>query len=48
MGSTIEACKQSVYDCINTIKTFDEKNMPEILRGGYEVIYTFEADQTIN
>jgi hypothetical protein len=42
-GGTIEEVKQSVLDCIDIIKSFDDKNIPTALKGEYEIIWKFDV-----
>jgi hypothetical protein len=42
-GETIEEVKQSVLECIEIIKTFDDKNIPAALKGEYELVWKFDV-----
>ncbi len=42
-GDTVKECKQSILDAIETIKTFDEDQIPEILKGEYKIVYRFDT-----
>ncbi len=43
-GDTVQECKQSVLDCIDTIKTyFDEKEIPDVLKGDYELVFRYDV-----
>lgn len=42
-GDTPEACKQSILDAIETIKTFDDNEIPDILKGNYSITYRFDT-----
>ncbi len=48
IGNTVEQCKHELINCIERITTSDAKNIPDILKGKYEIIYQVKADQTIN
>ncbi len=47
-GNTVKECKQSILDAIETIKTFDEKEIPEILKGNYKIVYNFDLESLLN
>lgn len=47
-GDTVKECKQSVLDAINTIKTFDQNEIPETLKGDYEIVYNFDLESLLN
>lgn len=47
-GDTAEECKQSILDAIETIKTFDESQIPEILKGEYTIVYKFDIVSLLN
>jgi hypothetical protein len=47
-GDTVQACKQDVLDCIETLKTFDAKNRPAFLDNEYELVYKFDAISLLN
>ncbi len=43
-GDTVQECKQSVLDCIDTIKTyFDEEEIPSVLKHDYELIFHYDV-----
>ncbi|SKC06661.1 HicB family protein [Dyadobacter psychrophilus] len=42
-GETIEAVKKSVMECIEIIKTFDDKNIPAALKGEYEIEWRLDV-----
>lgn len=42
-GATVQACKQDVLDCIETMKTFNEKNRPSFLGKDYRLVFKFDA-----
>lgn len=42
-GDTLAQVKQSINDAIETIKTFDEKDIPEILKGDIKLVFVFET-----
>ena len=43
-GDTIQACKQDVLDCIETMKEFTGINKPKFLDSGYELVYKFDTE----
>lgn len=46
MGDTVQECKQSVLDCIDSIKEyFDE--IPQILKGDYQIVYKFDTESLL-
>lgn len=47
-GDTVEACKESVLDAIETLKTLDEKQRPKVLSGDYELVYHFDTESLLN
>lgn len=47
-GDTIQECKQSILDAIETIKTFDKKEIPNILKGNYAIVYKFDVESLLN
>ncbi len=43
-GDTVQACKQSVLDCIDTIKTyFEDSEIPSVLKGDYELVFNYDV-----
>ena len=42
-GDTLAEVKQSINDAIDNIKTFDEKDIPEILNEDIELVFVFET-----
>ncbi len=46
-GDTVQECKQSVLDAIDTIKTLDAEQIPEALKGDYKIIYTFDVQSLL-
>lgn len=42
-GATLAEVKQSINDAIDNIKTFDEKDIPEILKEDIELVFVFET-----
>lgn len=42
-GDTVQECKQSILDAIETIKTFDDTQIPDALKGGYMLSYKFDT-----
>lgn len=47
-GDTVENCKQSILDAIETIKSFDENQIPSILKGDYKIVYRFDTESLLN
>ena len=43
-GETVQACKQDVLDCIETMKEFNAENRPKFLRSPYTIIYRFDIE----
>jgi len=47
-GDTIEECKQSVQDAIDTIKEFyEDREIPEVLKGDYELVYRYDTESLL-
>jgi hypothetical protein len=42
-GDTIEDVKKSVYECIENVKSFDDKNIPAALKGEYEIEWKLDV-----
>lgn len=42
-GDTVQECKQSFLDAIETIKTFDDEQIPDALKGEYALSYKFDT-----
>jgi predicted RNase H-like HicB family nuclease len=42
-GDSAEECKQSILDAIETIKTLDDDQIPEVLKNDYQLAYKFDA-----
>lgn len=47
-GDTADECKQSILDAIETVKTFEESQIPEMLKGDYELIFKFDTVSLLN
>ena len=47
-GDTAEACKKSVLDAIDTIKMLDKEQIPNALKGDYELVYQFDTISLLN
>jgi predicted RNase H-like HicB family nuclease len=47
-GDTADECKQSILDAIETVKTFEDSQIPEILKGEYELIFKFDTVSLLN
>ncbi|NIJ54268.1 type II toxin-antitoxin system HicB family antitoxin [Dyadobacter arcticus] len=42
-GETIEEVKQSILECIEIVKSFDDKNIPAALKGEYELVWKLDV-----
>lgn len=42
-GNTIDEIKQSVNDAIETIKTFESNEIPDILKKDYKLVFSFDT-----
>ncbi|WP_439556846.1 type II toxin-antitoxin system HicB family antitoxin [Dyadobacter sp.] len=42
-GATIEDVKKSVFECIEIVKGFDDKNIPSALKGEYEIEWKLDV-----
>lgn len=40
-GETVQDVKQSIFECIEIVKSFDDKNIPAGLKGEYEIVWKF-------
>ncbi|MBS9767712.1 MAG: type II toxin-antitoxin system HicB family antitoxin [Flavobacteriaceae bacterium] len=48
-GDTVQECKQSILDCIDTIKTyFKDSEIPTALKGDYVLTYKFDVESLLN
>lgn len=47
-GDTVRECKQSILDAIETVKTIDGENIPDILKGDYKIVYNFDLESLLN
>ncbi|SHG28976.1 Predicted nuclease of the RNAse H fold, HicB family [Salegentibacter echinorum] len=47
-GNTPEECKESILDAIETIKTLDDNEIPDILKGDYNITYKFDTESLLN
>jgi predicted RNase H-like HicB family nuclease len=48
-GDTVEEAKQSALAGINLLKKYnDGNNLPSILKGGYEIVFKFDAESFLN
>lgn len=45
-GDTVEECKQSILDAIETLKELD--NCPPVLKGDFEIIYKFDSESFLS
>lgn len=46
-GETVQACKQDVLDCIETLKMLNNKNKPKFLNNEYELVYKFDMESLL-
>lgn len=46
-GDTVIECKESILDAIETVKTFDSDQIPEILKGEYTISYKFDIESLL-
>lgn len=42
-GDTIEEAKQSIFECIDIVKSFDDKDIPAALKGEYELVWQLDV-----
>ncbi|MHA4740905.1 type II toxin-antitoxin system HicB family antitoxin [Dyadobacter sp. MSC1_007] len=47
MGDTVADVKKSVFECIDIVKSFDEKNIPAALKGEYEIVWKFDVESLL-
>jgi len=48
-GDTVEEAKQSILDAIRLLKEYnDPKNIPNLLKGNYDIVYHFDAESFLN
>lgn len=47
-GNTVHECKKSILDAIATVKTFEENQIPNILKGKYTITYKFDIESFLN
>ncbi len=48
VGDSVQECKQSVLDCIETItENFSEEQIPAILKGDYNIEYQFDTESLL-
>jgi predicted RNase H-like HicB family nuclease len=48
-GDTVEEVKQSVVDAIRLLKNYNtSENIPEILKGNYQIAYRFDTQSFLN
>ena len=48
-GDTLQEAKQSVLDAIRLFKEYNnEENIPEILKGDYELVYKFDVQSFLD
>lgn len=46
-GDTVHECKQSILDAIETVKTFDDAQIPNALKGEYKLSYKFDTESLL-
>ena len=46
-GDTVQECKQSILDAIETVKTFEESQIPKVLKGDYKLVYKFDTESLL-
>ncbi len=46
-GDTVQECKQSILDAIETVKTFEESQIPKALKGDYKLVYKFDTESLL-
>lgn len=47
-GDTVQECKQSVLDCIDTMQLyFDEKQIPTALKNEYELVFRYDTQSLL-
>jgi hypothetical protein len=47
MGATVAEVKKSILDCIDNVKSFDDKNIPAALKGEYEIVWKFDVESVL-
>ncbi|MDQ6763177.1 MAG: type II toxin-antitoxin system HicB family antitoxin [Bacteroidota bacterium] len=48
-GDTVAEAKQSILDSIKLLKKYNEdKNIPKILKGDYELVFKFDTESLLN
>lgn len=47
MGSTVQEVKQDILDAIETIKTFNEDQIPNVLKNKFEIVYKFDTESLL-
>ena len=48
-GETVEEVKKSVLEAIELLKEYNtDENIPEILKGDYEIVYNFDVESLLN
>lgn len=46
-GDTVQECKQSILDAIDTVKTFEDNQIPKALKGDYRLVYRFDTESLL-
>ncbi len=48
-GNTVAEAKQSIFNAIELLKKYNEdNNIPNILKGGYELVFKFDTESLLN
>jgi len=48
-GDTVHEAKESVLEAIELLKEYNsDENIPEILKGDYEIVYNFDLESLLN
>lgn len=47
-GDTVEECKQSILDSIDTLLSLGENEIPLALKGQYKLVYHFDIESLLN
>jgi predicted RNase H-like HicB family nuclease len=47
VGDTVDDVKQNVLECIQIVKSFDDKNIPAALKGEYEIVWKFDVESLL-
>ncbi|MET7259254.1 helix-turn-helix domain-containing protein [Dyadobacter fermentans] len=47
IGDTVQDVKKNVFECIEIVKSFDDKNIPAALKGEYEIVWKFDVESLL-